>query len=245
MKQENKIRNLDFLKSNLIAHRGVYNINEGIPENSMLAFEKAIEKNYIIELDVHVLNDGKVVVFHDDNLKRMTGMDKNLNEMIYDEIRLLKLQKTDQKISLFEDVLKLIDGKVPILIELKYDTKCGLLEEKVVELLKKYKGIVAIESFNPFSILKIKKLDSRIIRGQLVSNFKNEKMNIIKKIILKNMMFNIITKPDFISCDIKMLPNKKIKKIRKNKIVIGWLVKNDKDMTKAKIYCDNIICENI
>lgn len=69
---------LDFLKQNIIAHRGIHNINKGIPENSLLAFEKAIKNNYIIELDLHILKDRNVVVFHDDNLERMTGIKKIL-----------------------------------------------------------------------------------------------------------------------------------------------------------------------
>ena len=69
---------LNFLVSNLIAHRGYHSEEDSIPENSIPAFIKAIENNYIIELDLHILKDGNVVVFHDDNLDRMTGLNKNI-----------------------------------------------------------------------------------------------------------------------------------------------------------------------
>ncbi len=117
------MKNLQFLTENLIAHRGYHNMKAGIPENSVGAFEKAIENHYMIELDVHILKDNKIIVFHDDNLERMTGVKKQLKNCTYEEIKDLKLNKTNYTIPLFEEVLKLIDGKVPILIELKTDVK--------------------------------------------------------------------------------------------------------------------------
>ena len=80
-------KDCSFLTENIIAHRGMHDIKEGIPENSMIAFEKAIQNNYIIELDVHILKDGNVVVFHDDNLKRLTNMDVMIKDMNYNELK--------------------------------------------------------------------------------------------------------------------------------------------------------------
>lgn len=238
-------RNLDFLTDSLIAHRGYHNITIGIPENSILAFKKAIDSQLIIELDVHILKDGKVVVFHDDNLKRMTGIEKNIKDMTYNEIKNIKLQKTNETIPLFTDVLNLVNGKVPIIVELKYDVKCGVLEKEVIKILSNYSGEYAIKSFNPFSIDYFRKNKSEVIRGQLSTDFKNKKMPILKKLILRLMLFNFITKPDFISYDINALPSNKIKKLRKNKLILGWTIRSIEDLEKAQKYCDNYICENI
>lgn len=238
-------RDVNFLNRSLIAHRGYHNIEKDIPENSMLAFKNAIENSLIIELDVHILKDGEVVVFHDDNLKRMTGLDKNIKELSYNDIKKLKLQGTEEGIPLLKSVLNLVDGKVPIIIELKYDVKCGILEKEVIKILKNYKGDYVIKSFNPFSINYFRKNSPKVIRGQLVSDFKETKMSRIKKLILSSMVLNFITKPDFISIDIRTLPNKKIEKIRKNKLILGWTIRNQNDLEKAKKYCDNYICENI
>ena len=120
------MKDLKFLKETIIAHRGVHN-EKDIIENSLEAFKEAVNKNYIIELDVHFLKDGEVVVFHDDNIERMTGINKNLKDCTYDEIRNIKLLNKNTYIPKFSDVLKLVDGKVPILIELKNDNKVGLL----------------------------------------------------------------------------------------------------------------------
>ena len=163
-------------------------------------------------MDVHLLSDGNVVVFHDDDLKRMIGVDRKLKKYDYKSISNLKLQGTNEKIPLLKEVLQLVDGRVPIIIELKYDVKCGLLEEKVAKLLQNYKGEYAVKSFNPFSIYYFKRKYPKIIRGQLVSDFKNNRMSIIKKRVLKSMIFNKITKPDFISCNIDFLKSKKIQK---------------------------------
>lgn len=232
---------LSFLKSNLIAHRGLH--NENIPENSIKAFTKAIEKKYIIELDVHLLKDGNVVVFHDDNLKRMTGIDKLIKNTTYDEIKDLKLINSNEHIPLFTDVLKLINGSVPLLIELKYDTKIGLLEEKVINILKDYKGLYAIQSFNPFSLIYLKKHCKNIPRGQLVSNFSN--INFIKKLLIKYMILNFLSKPDFISVNYKYLNNKRIQKNKNDKLILAWTIRNNEELDNIKKYCDNYIIENI
>lgn len=242
----NDARNVEFLKNRLIAHRGYHDINSGIPENSILAFEEAIKNNLIIELDVHVLKDGNVVVFHDDNIKRMTGIDKEIRYMNYNEIENLKLQETEQKIPLLYEVLELVNGKVPIIIELKYDVKCGILEKEVIKILSKYNGKYAIKSFRPASVRYFKKNFPEAIRGQLSSDFRNDNISNLERLFLRKItLLSFMSKPDFISYDIRALPNNKIEKLRKNKLILGWTVRSEEDLEKAKKYCDNYICENI
>ena len=236
------MKDLKFLKETIIAHRGVHN-EKDIIENSLEAFKEAVNKNYIIELDVHFLKDGEVVVFHDDNIERMTGINKNLKDCTYDEIRNIKLLNKNTYIPKFSDVLKLVDGKVPILIELKNDNKVGLLESSLVQILKKYNGKYAVQSFNPLSIMWFKNNYPNIIRGQLVCKFKNKKMDNIKKFILKTMLFNIITNPDFISHSVDDLSYKEVNKIKKNKFILGWTVRNKERYDELIKYYDNLICE--
>lgn len=236
------MKDLKFLKETIIAHRGVHN-GKDIIENSLEAFKEAVNKNYIIELDVHFLKDGEVVVFHDDNIERMTGINKNLKDCTYDEIRNIKLLNKNTYIPKFSDVLKLVDGKVPILIELKNDNKVGLLESSLVQILKKYNGKYAVQSFNPLSIMWFKNNYPNIIRGQLVCKFKNKKMDNIKKFIIKTMFFNIITNPDFISHSVDDLSYKEVNKIKKNKFILGWTVRNKERYDELIKYYDNLICE--
>ena len=231
-----------FLLDNIIAHRGLHNIKNGIVENSIEAFRCAIEEKYIIELDVHILKDDEIIVFHDDNLERVTGVNKKVSEVSYNEIKNLKLKNMNSYIPKLEDVLKLIDGKVPLLIEIKNAEKVGRLERKLVELLKNYKGKYAVQSFNPFVINWFKKNAPNVLRGQLSSNMKNE--NLFKRLVLKNMLLNFWTNPDFISYSVNDLSFEKAKKIRKEYILLGWTVRNKDDYEKLKNEYDNLICEN-
>ena len=121
--------------------------------------------------------------------------------------------------------------------------KFGVLEKKLAKILDCYKGKFAIKSFNPLSVYWFKKYRPDFIRGQLSQGFSND--NILKKIFLKNMYFNFITKPDFISYDINALPNNNVQKYRdKGHVVLGWTVNDKKKFEKGKKYCDNLICEN-
>ncbi len=235
--------NISFLKNNLIAHRGLH--NNTTPENSVFAFNEAIRNNYIIELDVHMLKDGSVVVFHDDNLKRMTGVDKKIKDTTYDEIKDLKLLNSNEHIPLLKDVLKLVDGNVPLLIELKYDNKVGLLEDRLIDVMKSYKGLYAFQSFNPKSLIYLKKKCPNIPRGLLVSDFSKSNINIIKKVVLKKMIFNFLVQPDFLSVNYNYLNNKRIQKYKKSKLILTWTVRNKEDLNKYKDLCDNFIVENI
>jgi len=220
-------------------------MEKGIPENSLGAFSEAIKNNYIIEFDVHLLKDGNIVVFHDDDLLRMTTVNKPLRDCTYKEIKNLKLYDTKYNIPLLKEVLDLINNKVAIIIELKTDNKVGKLEERLMEEIKVYKGIYVVKSFNPFSVNWFKKNYPNIIRGQLSCDFVEESFTKLKKIILKNMLLNFISKPDFVSYEVNSLPKRCVQKFRRNKLVLGWTIRNKEDYDHAKKYCDNFICENI
>lgn len=200
---------------------------------------------YSIELDLHLLKDNQVVVFHDDHLKRMTGVDKKVKDCTYQEIKELKLANTSESIPLFEEVLSLVKGEVPLLIELKYDRMVGKLEKEVMKRLVNYPGKYAIQSFNPFSVLYLRMRYKHVIRGQIACDFKQVNMNSLVKFLLKNRCFQFFTKPDFISYAIQDLPNQAIEKFRKKGVVLGWTVRNKEELRKAKKYCDNAICENL
>ncbi len=238
------MNNVDFLKNRIIAHRGYHDISKNIPENSIASYKRAIEFGYAIEIDLHLLKDGNIVSMHDDYLERMTGNSKKLVDCTYDEIKDLKLLGTEEHIPLLKEILDLVNGRVPLLIEYKYDNKPGLLEEKSMILLKDYKGKYAVQSFNPKSVKWFKDNYKDIPRGQLASSFANEKMCFIKKLILKNVLLFSYNKPDFVSYAIKDLPNSRIGKLRKKGICIfGWTIRDKEAFDFAKKYCDSSVCE--
>ena len=234
--------NIDKFK--FIAHRGLFD-REKIPENSMLAFDKALEKGYSIEIDVNMTQDGYIVVFHDNSLKRMTGIKNDITTMTLSEIKKLKLLGTENKIPTFEDVLLQVSGKVLILIEVKPNSKYKELMEKLINLLEKYNGKYSIQSFDPRIVYWLKKNMPQISRGQISSKNIREVKSRILKILLGKMVFNVITKPNFISYQYLSI-NEKFYKKQKNKgrEVIAWTLKNKEDYEKIRDYCDMVVFEN-
>lgn len=196
-----------------IAHRGLF--DKDSPENSMGAFEKAMNKNYAIEMDVRLLKDKTLVVFHDKDLKRMTGLDKLLSEVTYEEVSQLTLLESQETIPRLESFLNKIDGKVPLMIEFKNDGWHTETEALAYEILKNYKGPYVIQSFNPKSIHWFKKHAPQVIRGQLSCEYKDASLSFWMKWILKNTYTNIWTKPHYVIYDIHALENKVIKRLRK------------------------------
>lgn len=225
-----------------IAHRGLHN-NE-FPENSIGAFENAINNGYPIELDVHMISDGTIVVFHDDSLSRITGKDGYVKNLKKEDLNSYNLFGTKYTIPTFEEVLHLVNGNVPIMIEIKNTGKVGELESKLLKILRSYDGEYAIQSFNPFVLEWFKKNAPDIIRGQLAGYFKDEKMSFIRKFALKRMLLNKkIACPHFISYDARNIPNRFVKKWKRLPLLV-WCVRSQEEYLRVVKYCDNVIFEN-
>lgn len=183
------------------AHRGLHDKIYNRPENSLSAFKEAMDKNYSIELDVQLSKDGVPLVFHDKSLKRVCGVDQYVWDLTFKELQELRLLHTQEKIPHFKEVLDLIDGKVPLLIELKTETKDISICDVVAPLLDYYKGLYCIEAFNPLVLGWFKKNRPKVIRGQLSSDFVKEGETGDKRLyfVLKNLLLNFWAKPDFIA----------------------------------------------
>ena len=130
----------------LYAHRGLHDNHSEAPENSMAAFRLAVEKGYGIELDVQLTKDMVPVVLHDYNLKRACNVDFKVSEHNYEELDQFGLFGSKEKIPTLREVLELVDGKVPLIIELKIPWKAERLCEAVSGLLKNYHGTYCIQS---------------------------------------------------------------------------------------------------
>ena len=236
---------ISWIKETPIAHRGLH--TKDIPENSLSAFENALKNNYAIELDVQFTKDKEIVVFHDENLKRMTNDTRNIEDVNYDELKNLRLGNTNEIIPTLEEVLELVDSKVAILIEIKDCKDYIELSEKTYEILKGYEGNYAIQSFNPFILEWYKNNVSEVIRGQLSGTFTegSESLNSFEKFVLKNMLLNFKSKPNYIGYELEGIPKSKLESLRKKGVpIIVWTVKNKEDMEKAYKYSDNITFEN-
>lgn len=217
------------------AHRGLY--GNGVPENSLLAFELACQRGCGIELDVQLSRDGKVVVFHDGDLKRMTGVDRKVCELSASELTALKLAGTDQTIPLLSDVLCLVNGRVPLLVELKSDSLTDAsICKKVADVLDGYGGAYCIESFNPKLIKEMKKCLPGVFYGQLYTNScRDTQKHSPLHIAISLMAFNFMSKPDFIAynkADRASLPVKLATKLYPTPAFV-WTPKGEDEVEEA------------
>lgn len=239
-----KFRNVEFIDKYPIAHRGFFDNTSESPENSLNAFKKAVENKYAIELDLQLSKDMQVVVFHDDDLKRICNINKNVRDFTYDELSKIKLMSSSQSMPLFKDVLELVNGKVPLIIELKSIKEMNNeLLPRVYELIKNYKGDYAIQSFNPTLVSYYRKNYPNIIRGQLVYDYKDSKIKKILKYLLSHLYLNFLSKPDFINSYLEYFPRKLLKFKKKGGKVICYTAKNNTQYTKAFDFFDNVIFE--
>lgn len=190
------------------AHRGLHKRDKSVPENSIAAFERASAKGYGMELDVQLSKDGEVVVFHDDTLNRVCGVDSRVDEKTYAELKKMSLCGTEETIPLFSEVLKTVRGRGPLIVELKNGRSNRELCEKTYELLKAYNGEYCIESFNPFIVRWFRKNAPEIVRGQLASPPRDYggEVNNISAFVLGNLLLNFMARPQFIAYKIAPKP---------------------------------------
>jgi len=225
-----------------IAHRGLHQ-NCSIPENSMAAFEAAIAQNHPIELDVHLIADGELAVFHDVTLHRLTGVQGSIFEQTLASLKNLRLLGTNEAIPSLGQVLHFVDGRVPLLIELKNEGVIGKPEAALLSQVSGYHGQFAIQSFNPYSLQWFERNAPHILRGQLAGNFKGVSFAWYKQQLLSNLLLNWVSKPHFVAYDVRALPN--LPTLLSHRVfnlpLLAWTIRNERDRQWALKYADNFI----
>ena len=180
------------------AHRGLH--SDTVAENSLTAFRLAVEKGYGIELDVRLSSDGELVVFHDDTLKRVVGISERVDKFTADELSKMHLLGTEDTVPRFSEVLSLVDGKVPLLVEIKEDAGDKKVSTALAKVLAEYSGEYIIESFNPVSLGNIKKLLPKAERGILSQRFyAYEEYRKPMYFALQCLLTNLICRPSFVA----------------------------------------------
>lgn len=234
---------LSSFKGVFYAHRGLYDNQRGIPENSLPAFRAAAEKGYGVELDVQLSSDGAVVVFHDDTLDRVCGVHGNVVDFSLEELQRMKLLDTEEAMPLFTDVLDVLSrGAGPLIVELKAGKRNDELCEKTRELLQAYPGVYCVESFDPNIVTWFKKNAPEIIRGQLAmpADHYAAGVNSLLKRLLAGCRFSFINKPDFIAYQIGPRPTRVLRKREKGVLLIAW---TSHDFAKDAKENDGVIFE--
>ena len=193
---------LRMLRTYRFAHRGYHDSADGIPENSLAAFRRAVEHGFGAELDVHLSKDGRLVVMHDESLKRTCGVDRSISELTADELSAYRLEGTDEKIPFLEEVLPLFEGRTPLVVEVKpVHRNHAALCRATCEMLDRYRVDYCMESFDPRAVLWLRKNRPDIVRGQLAENFTRhgEKLAAPLRFALHNLLTNALTRPDFVA----------------------------------------------
>lgn len=243
----------DWLLTHPIAHRGLHDVAHAIAENSLPAFWAAARAGYPIEFDVRLLADGEVVVFHDRELDRLTNATGPIAARTSDDIVSMTLlgaslgddpKREDARIPLLHDVLDLISGSTPLLIEIKNEGDAGALEAATVAALENYKGPFAVQSFNPGTVQWWRDTAPGVTRGLLAGDFRFEPVDDATRRRLQNLEDIAACEPDFLGYDIRLLPFERIARERKaGRPVVGWTARTREEALKALEHCDNVIFE--
>ena len=228
------------------AHRGLHNAERA--ENSMSAFAAATDAGYGIELDVRLTKDGELVVFHDTTLDRVTEGKGRVDLKTLAELRELHLSGTADTVPTFGEVLSLVGGRVPLLVEIKEETTKCSVTEKTLELLADYKGDVVIESFNPAALKMVKERAPHLLRGILSQNFFEEKNHRTPLyFLLQILLLNVICRPDFVSFNHLHYKNAALRLVRRlfRTPTVAWTVKTEEEARAAISHgFDGVIFEN-
>ena len=233
------------------AHRGLHDGNNCIVENSLPAFRLAMEKGYGIELDVRLTRDGQMVIHHDDSLLRLCGTEQKISALMLDQVQKFCLGQTDEKIPLLEDVLSLIDGRVPLILELKPEPFGNTqLAEMVHKRMQDYQGVYCVESFDPLQMHWYKKHAPLVIRGQLAYDPAKYGDDPRKKSIVRrlsaHLVFNFLSRPDFVAYGHETDKNFSFRVMRNlfRPLLAAWTVRSIEDFKRLQDQYDLQIFED-
>ena len=249
---------LSFLTYKNFAHRGLHGnffqsrTKTFIPENSLAAFQNAIDHQFAIELDIHILSDKKIIVFHDNNTKRLTDSSIKLKKSTVEDLQSLSLQPQqtgkEHHIPTFRKVLNLIAGQAPLIVELKsepfvnYKYFCQKTTRLLLEYQKKYPTAkFAVKSFDPRIVRWFKKHTDAFPAGLLIAS--HPSILIYFGSIFLHFPLNHYLKPDFLSVDKKIVHRTSIQKFRKDHPVLCWTIQDESEYNFYKNKADNLIFE--
>lgn len=231
------------------AHRGLHDLSQGVPENSLTAFRRAAGRGFGAELDVHLLSDGTLAVFHDSDLARMTGREGVIEDLTAAELSACRLGGTEETIPQLRDVLRIFErARLPLVVELKsHDGNHDALTARTVEELDRFGALYVMESFDPHCLLWLKNNRPEIIRGQLSQDFTRAPSGLGARMdrLLADLAFNRFTKPQFVAYRFEDRERPALRRIvqRGSPVVFYWTVRSREDMEIAEAEGAQVIFE--
>ena len=238
-----------WLTARPIAHRGLHDAARGVVENTLPAFEAAVAGNYAIELDVQPSADGEAVVFHDETLDRLTEARGPVAALTTAALRAVRFKGTDARIPTLAEVLDAVAGRVPVLVELKYEGRnTRQLEARAVECLRTYRGPVGLMSFEPESVEVVRALAPEILRGVIAMRYDDaaseRDIPTLRRLSLRHLLHAPRTRPQFVSYDVRGLPTAGPLLLRRLGVpLLTWTVRRPEQVATAERHADQIIFE--
>jgi glycerophosphoryl diester phosphodiesterase len=228
-----------------VAHRGLWS-PEGAPENSLAAFQAACAAGYGIELDVQLSADGEAMVFHDDDLERMTGVRGRVADHGAADLAGLRLAGTDETIPTLLEALALAGRRSLVQIELKTPAGgVGPLERRVHEVIADHAGPVAVIGFNPYSHAWFADRFPGVLRGLDSWSYRDAAhMSPQQRRSYAVLEHVAIARPHFLALGLDMLPGEAAARARAAGLpVVAWTVRTPADLARVEGHCDNVIFE--
>lgn len=232
-------------KGALFAHRGLH--GDGRAENSASSFRAAVEAGYGIELDVRLSKDGKLVVFHDDTLERVVGREGRVDSYTAEELGKMSLDGTADGVPLFCDVLEMIGGRVPLLVEIKEDAGDSRVSAAAAEMLAGYGGPYLVESFNPLSLANFSKRLPGVACGILSHRYyAYESYRKPLYFLLQCLLLNRVCRPAFIAYDHRHAGSLALRASRAlGAVTFAWTIRSEEEQRVAlEKGFDGVIFEN-
>ena len=222
------------------AHRGLH--GEGVPENSLAAFQRAAERGLGIECDIQRSRDGCAMLVHDWELERLTGVHGPLADHTAEELAQMAFLDSEHKLARLDDLLPVIDGAVPILVEIKsrrgYDVKRSC--RAVAKALEGYGGPHAVMSFDPRVCVWFAEHSPRTVRGLVM---REDEIGMTQKAWQRHMAL-WVARPEFIAYHVAALPNPMVSALRQRGFpVVTWTVDSPQTRAHGAQYADALIAE--
>ena len=239
---------LDWLVARPIAHRGLHDFAKGIIENTRSAFTAAIAGGYAIECDVQLTGDGEAIVFHDETLERLTAGEGWVRNLTTPDMRNLTIRRSNDRVQTLGELLEQIEGKVPLMIELKshWDGNDALVK-RAVETLRNYSGCHALMSFDPDMVETIRLFSPTTTRGIVADRGIDEYYNFLpleRRLELRGFSHVARTQPHFVSFYFGDLPFAPVTALRQaGTPVISWTIRSPEEAAMALRQSDQVTFE--
>ena len=227
-----------------IAHRGLH--GPGAPELSRAALDRAFKAGVAIEIDVRNCLDRTVVV-HDEDTERVTGVRLVVADSTFADLQALAVLDSTEPLQSLDEVLTTIGGSVPLLIEVKHGIRAASIGPAVMASLEHYDGAWAVQSFDPRIVRWFRRNAPDAIRGQISGDLSQEGLGLAKRLVLETMVWNVITRPDFLVWDVDGLPSRVVSfwcKVLKCPVV-AWTARTEHHLARARAAHAGVIFEDV